>query len=64
MDVTRKWFSQQVEQGDPSTDGTWFIVPLAQLIEQGYDYLEAHFPDNEDGESAPNAVQLSRGDES
>ena len=62
MILTREWFHEQAEQGNPSDSGEWCAVPLVQLIEQGYLYLEVHYPDDEDGKSGPNAVQLSRED--
>lgn len=60
-DATKEWFGTQAEQGQPTDSGEWCVVPLAQLIEQGYEYLEVHFEDgSRNGE--PNCVRVSRED--
>lgn len=55
-ELTRVWFREQAEQGQPTDSGEWCAVPLTQLIEDGYEYLEVHFPDEGD---SPNMVQVS-----
>lgn len=56
MDVTREWLASQVEQGEPSTDGTWYAVSLDQLKRQGFEYLEVHYNGDDD---VPNVIMLT-----
>jgi hypothetical protein len=54
-DATRELLWRYVEQPEPSTEGSWFAVPLEELIKSGFQYVEIHFPDDSD---TPNAVRL------
>lgn len=49
------------EQGEPSTAGTWYLLSLADLTRDGFDAIEVHYPDTEDGEGPPSAIMLHKG---
>lgn len=62
MNRLREFLAARVEQGEPSTEGTWYTVPLDEIKAAGFDYIEVHFPDSEDDETGPNDVRLTRED--
>lgn len=61
MKITRDWLGTQVEQGEPTDTGQWFVLDMEFLAEQGFRYLEVHYDDDSDD---PNAVMLTKEDES
>lgn len=49
------------EQGEPSTSGTWYLLSVSDLLRDGFDAIEVHYPDTDDGEGPPNAIVLHKG---
>lgn len=49
------------EQGEPSTFGTWYLLSVADLTRDGFDAIEVHYPDTDDGEGPPNGIVLHKG---
>lgn len=63
MEIKKPWLRGQVEQGEPSTEGEWFTLELAALIEDGYAYVEIHYPDDTGNDDEnPNSVRFTRED--
>lgn len=61
MQVKKEWLRTQVEQGEPTDSGEWFVLELADLIKQGFTYVEIHFPDTTgNDDECPNAVHFTK----
>lgn len=50
-----------VEQGEPSTRGTWYLIALRDLAAEGFDAIEVHYPDSDNADAPPNAIVLHKG---
>ena len=59
MELTREVLWRHVAEPEPSTEGTWFVLPLEYLQAQGWTYIEIHVSD---GEEHPNMVRLIKED--
>ena len=51
----RQHLNEMIECGEPSTEGSWYTVRLADLIERGNEYIEIHWADDAEN---PNGVRL------
>jgi hypothetical protein len=63
--VTQHLLGPLVEQGEPSDTGTWYCVPIEDLIARGHTHIEFHFQhsldDNDWEVQQPDAVRLLNG---
>lgn len=58
VEVTRGLLAPLVEQPEPSTSGSWYVVPLASLVAEGFDVVEVHIADDAD---TPDMIRLIKG---
>jgi hypothetical protein len=56
-DVTRRLTRRLIEQGEPTDTGEWHSLDIQDLIGQGWQYIEFHYPDGED-DQRPDHVRL------
>lgn len=55
QDVTRDLLTRMVEQPEPSVDGDWYAVEIADLFNAGYTHVQFHFDFDV---NQPNAASL------
>ena len=55
--VTRNLTRPLIEQGEPTDTGEWHVIDIHDLLAQGWQYVEFHYPDTEDDPN-PNQVRL------
>lgn len=54
-DALRRHLNEMIECAEPSAEGSWYAVRLADLIERGSEYIEIHWADDA---TDPNSVRL------